>query len=109
MERQFASTELYALEDNALAIENAISILKDRLANAPESVIRDVLRRCDPETHGALIDWLSGLDPSRARRVPRQWSPKRNLRVWMLYRAADLKCPANPPETAIDWSRPRAA
>jgi len=60
MERQFASTELYALEDNALAVENAISVLKARLAHAPQAVVNDVIRRCDPDTHQALIDSVSG-------------------------------------------------
>jgi|GEM_PF-6084466 hypothetical protein len=109
MERQFASTELYALEDNALAVENAISVLKARLAHAPQAVVNDVIRRCDPDTHQALIDWLA---PKRAdgwRPVPRRWSPRRNLRVWMLYQAADLRCPPTPPQTARNFPDARAA
>ncbi|MDJ0638306.1 MAG: hypothetical protein QNJ20_05695 [Paracoccaceae bacterium] len=98
MERLFASTELYALEDNALAIENAIETLKGRLQGAPLGVASDVLKRCDPETHAELIDWLSDrCDGARWRRLPKAWSPKRDLSTWMLYQAADLTCPESPP------------
>ena len=97
MERLFASTELYALEDNALAIENAIETLKTRLLDAPLGVANDVLRRCDPDTHADLIDWLSDRCDARWRRLPKAWSPKRDLGTWMLYQAADLNCPDCPP------------
>ena len=97
MERQFASTELYALENNALALENAIEILKARLRMAPQCVANDVLARCDPVTHGELIAWIRAeCIPGRGR-IPRDWSPRRNTGVWLLYRAADLACPSNPP------------
>lgn len=97
MDRKFASTELYVLENNALAIENAIQTLKTRLREAPESVANDVLGRCDPSTHAELIDWIRSECAPVARRVPRQWSPKRNTGVWLLYHAANLVCPPEPP------------
>lgn len=100
MERQFASTELYALEDNALAIEYAIERVKSRLRDAPAGVANDVLNRCDPETHADLIDWL-GNQQSNKRRVPRAWSPKRNIRLWLLYHAAALNCPPDPPRRPL--------
>ena len=109
MKRQFASTELQALENNALAIENAITVLKDRLAHAPQGVANDVLQRCDPDMHAELIDWLEPLQMDKARRVPRLWSPKRNRRVWMLYQAADLDCPSKPPRAVIDYPEPELA
>lgn len=97
MDRKFASTELYALENNALAIETAIAVLKSRLRDAPPPVANDVLRRCDPEMHGDLIDWIQAqCDPKRGR-TPRRWSPHRNTSVWILYQAANLECPPNPP------------
>ncbi len=101
MERQFASTELYALENNALAIETAIEALKARLRDAPQGVANDVLARCRPETHAKLMDWLEPACASRARRIPRDWSPKRNTGVWLLYQAADLDCPDDPPRAPI--------
>ena len=97
MERQFASTELYALENNSLAIENAIEILKRRLRQAPESVANDVLQRCNPNTHEELIDWIQNECTPASKRVPRRWSPKKNAGVWLLYHAANLECPPNPP------------
>ncbi len=100
MERQFASTELYALENNDLAIENAIETLKTRLRGAPQGVANDVLKRCKPDTHAELIDWLGSVCAAGERRIPRQWSPKRNTGLWLLYHAADLDCPANPPRRA---------
>ena len=97
MERKFASTELYALENNLLAIENAIETLKSRLRTAPEGVANDVLLRCNPERHSELIDWIQSECPTVPHRLPRDWSPKRNAGVWLLYQAADLDCPSNPP------------
>lgn len=97
MERQFASTELYALENEALAIENAIETLKVRLLKAPESVANDVLERCDPAKHGDLIDWIEARCAPRNSRLPREWSPKRNTALWLLYQAANLSCPVDPP------------
>ena len=97
MERQFASTELYALENNALAIENAIETLKCRRRDAPGEVANDVLARCHPDTHADLIDWIrSRYEPAKGR-LPRNWSPKRNTRTWLLYHAANLECPPDPP------------
>ncbi len=100
-ERQYASTEILAWENNDLAIENAIETLKVRLAEAPEGVANDVLGRCDPRTHAALIDWLGGKVTSTAQPVPRAWSPKKNPLVWLLYKAADLECPADPPQSRL--------
>lgn len=97
MERQFASTALYALENNAVAIENAIATLKIRLREAPQGVANDVLARCDPATHGELIDWIRSECAPGGKRVPREWSPRRNPGVWLLYYAANLECPADPP------------
>ena len=97
MERQFASTELYAIENNTVAIERAIDVLKRRLRDAPEGVANDVLARCKPDTHAGLIDWLKLEYPQSTRRLPRTWSPKRNPSLWMLYYAADLDCPPDPP------------
>jgi len=90
--------EILEWENNALAIERAIEVLKTRLHDAPEGVLNDVLKRCDPDTHVALIDWIDARPKSPGRhRVPRTWSPKRNPRVWTLYAAADLERPARPP------------
>jgi hypothetical protein len=100
MDRKFASTELYALENNDLAIENAIETLKTRLRGAPQGVANDVLKRCKPETHADLMTWLEPECAPTSRRVPRNWSPKRNTGVWLLYYAADLDCPVNPPRRA---------
>lgn len=97
MDRKFASTELYALENNALAIEKAIETLKTRLRDAPQGVANDVLTRCDPTSHADLIDWIQSECTPAAHRVPRSWSPKRNTGVWILYRAANLACPPDPP------------
>ena len=97
LERQYASTEIEAWENNDLAILNAIEVLKTRLAEAPDGVANDILDRCDPETHAGLIDWLGGQVTPKNRRVPRQWSPKKNRRTWILYKAADLTCPDDPP------------
>ncbi|MCG6884771.1 MAG: hypothetical protein LJE62_13555 [Silicimonas sp.] len=101
MKRQFASTELYALEDNALAIEHAIERVKSRLRDAPQGVAQDVLKRCRPDTHAGLIDWLQSSGAAGKGRLPRAWSPKRNARLWMLYYAADLDCPPDPPRSAL--------
>lgn len=97
LDRKFASTEIVAWENNALAIENAIEILKARLADAPNGVANDILDRCDPETHAGLIDWLGTKVTPKAQRLPKDWSPKRNRKVWLLYKAADLSCPDDPP------------
>ena len=97
MDRQFASTELLALENNALAIERAIDVLKTRLRDAPSEVANDVLSRCDPSTHTDLIAWIEeSCAPSKGR-LPRSWSPKRSTRTWLLYHAANLECPPTPP------------
>lgn len=97
MERKFASTELQALENNTLAIERAIETLKARLRDAPQGVANDVLTRCDPTTHADLIDWIRETCEPANQRLPRKWSPKRNTGVWLLYHAANLECPPNPP------------
>lgn len=97
LQRKYASTEILAWENNALAIENAIEVLKARLADAPEGVANDILDRCDPKTHAGLIDWLGGQIAPASARVPRKWSPKRSRSVWILYKAADLTCPDDPP------------
>jgi hypothetical protein len=98
MERQFTSTEILRTENNALAIERAISALKDRLNEAPGIVLNDVLERCNPETHDGLIDWISTRsNDAPQRRLPREWSPNKNRRLWLLYAAADLERPVDPP------------
>lgn len=97
LERKFASTELYALENDFLAIENAVETLKRRLHGAPQGVANDVLQRCDPERHAELIDWIQASCPPDQRRLPRSWSPKRNTGLWLLYHAAALECPHDPP------------
>ena len=97
MERQFASTELMAIENNALAIERAVDILKSRLRDAPSGVSKDVLERCDPATHADLIEWIHSECAPTSKRVPRTWSPRRNTGIWLLYHAANLSCPPNPP------------
>ena len=84
-----------------MAIEHAIGVLKNRLADAPEGVLDDVLKRCDTETHKDLIGWLSRrASTSRRKRIPREWSPKRNQSLWILYAAADLDRPLDPPKAA---------
>lgn len=105
MKRQFASTELYALENNDLAIEQAIEQLKARLRHAPAGVAQDVLSRCKPETHAELMEWLAREGTVETGRVPRQWSPKRNVALWLLYHAADLTCPTTPPRSTPPRSR----
>ena len=97
LDRKYASTEILAWENNTLAIENAIEVLKSRLADAPEGVANDILDRCDPKTHASLIDWIDGQVGPKSGRVPRNWSPKRSRSVWLLYKAADLSCPEDPP------------
>lgn len=97
MERQFASTELMALENNALAIERAVDVLKSRLRDAPSGVANDVLERCDPVTHAELMEWIRSQCAPTSKRVPRHWSPNRNTGTWLLYQAANLACPPNPP------------
>ena len=97
IERKYTLTEISAWENNDLAVENAIETLKTRLTEAPEGVTNDVLSRCNPETHAGLIDWLGGKVIPNAQPVPRAWSPSKNARVWLLYKAADLECPERPP------------
>ena len=101
MDRQFTSVEILSRENNELAIDNAIEVLKARLGQAPEFVLNDVLNRCDPEIHDTLIDWLADrAKPARKNRLPRSWSPKRNRKLWILYAAADLDRPEQPPKAA---------
>lgn len=101
VEWQYAFTDILALENNDLAIENAIETLKTKLVDAPEGVANDVLNRCHPETHAGLIDWLGGKVTPNAQPVPRAWSPQKNTRIWLLYKAADLECPADPPYSRL--------
>ena len=78
--------------------EKSVKTLKTRLKDAPECVLNDVLDRCDPETHGELIDWIfTRSDAPAPGRLPRAWSPKKNKKVWILYAAADLNRPEHPP------------
>ena len=101
MERLFTSVELLDQENNALAIERAIGILKSRLNEAPEAVLNDVLKRCDATTHQDLIGWISDrIETKHRTRLPRDWSPKRNRSLWILYAAADLNRPQSPPKAA---------
>ncbi|MEO1537628.1 MAG: hypothetical protein AAFR73_07835 [Pseudomonadota bacterium] len=97
MEKKFASSDLYALENNAVAIENAIEALKSRLSKAPGQVANDVLARCNPDTHADLIDWIRERHTPANGRLPRRWSPRRDTGVWLLYHAANLECPPDPP------------
>ena len=100
--RQYTSVEILEWENNALAIERAVEVLKDQLADAPTGVLNDVMRRCDPKTHDDLIGWIADQpEVANSGRLPRAWSPKRNRRLWMLYAAADLERPENPPRTWI--------
>lgn len=98
MDRQFSSTEILQKENNVLAIEQAIVVLKDRLNEAPGNVLNDVLERCHSETHNGLITWISARsNGTPKRRLPREWSPKKNRSLWILYAAADLERPTHPP------------
>lgn len=101
MKDLYSTVEIEAWEANSLAIENAIARVKSRLADAPEGVLADVRDRCDPDTHADLIDWI-GDKVKKAHpllRLPAVWSPKHNRRLWILYTAANLKCPDDPPTT----------
>lgn len=101
MDRLYTSTEIQSWENNELAIEYAIERVKSRLDSAPDDVLSDVLNRCDPDTHSDLIGWISNrTSQSKKKSPPRDWSPKRNRKLWILYRAADLDCPADPPVRA---------
>ena len=98
MNRQYAATEVLARENDDLAIDYAIRRLKSRLNDAPADVLNDVLQRCDPDRHVDLIGWIANRSKSTGcRRVPRDWSPKKNKKLWILYAAADLDRPDNPP------------
>ena len=100
MERTLTSYPVpyLAMENNDCAVETAIETLKTKLDKAPGAVLNDVMRRCDPGTHGALIDWIADRSSeATARRLPREWSPTKNRRLWLLYTAADLSCPVQPP------------
>ena len=98
MDRLYTSTEILSWENNDVAIENAIEVLKARLDAVPATVLNDVLDRCDPDTHHGLIDWISTQTGAlQQRRLPREWSPKRNRSLWILYAAADLDRPDTPP------------
>ena len=99
--RQYTSVEILGWENNELAIEDAIGILKSRLDEAPEAVLNDVLQRCDATTHQDLIGWISDrIETKHRKRLPRDWSPKRNRSLWILYAAADLNRPQSPPKAA---------
>lgn len=100
MDRQFTSTEILSWENNELAIERAIEVLKSRLSEAPKAVLNDVLQRCDPDTHEQLIGWIADRASTEKVRLPRDWSPKKNLTLWILYAAADLDRPEQPPKVA---------
>lgn len=98
MDRLYSSVEITSWENNELAIENAIEVLKGRLRNAPEGVLNDVLQRCDPNTHESLVAWIhTRLDRPTGKRVPRTWSPNKNRSLWVLYAAANLDRPERPP------------
>ncbi|MDA8585875.1 hypothetical protein N9L47_06325 [Rhodobacteraceae bacterium] len=101
MDRLYTSVEILSRENNELAIKHAIERVKSRLNAAPDGVLDDVLDRCNPETHGDLIGWIySRTRQTKKKRPPRDWSPKRNRKLWLLYTAADLDCPADPPARA---------
>ncbi len=98
MERLYSSVEITSWEENDLAIARAVDVLKQRLDGAPAVVLKDILRRCDPQMHHDLVDWVSDrIKDKPGRRLPRTWSPKRNRSLWILYAAADLDRPENPP------------
>ena len=98
--REYTSVEILAWENNALAISRAVALLKGHLQAIPHlSVWRDVHARCKPEVHLDLIQWIEERFPPKQAddRLPKVHSPAHNLAVWMLYQAADLKCPDDPP------------
>ena len=99
--RQYTSVEILAWEENALAVNTAIDVLKSHLEAIPDlpAVWRDVQARCKDEVHLGLIDWIDQhMPPGHAQGgLPKAYSPKRNLSTWMLYQAADLECPDEPP------------
>ena len=101
MDREYSSVEILAWEDNARAIDRAMDVLKHRLKDAPVAVLQDVANRIDPEVHAPLAAWLRSQPgvsgEPKPRRVPKTHSPKHSLSVWMLYHAADLDCPSDPP------------
>lgn len=102
LNRPYTSVEILARENNALAVGRAVAALKSHLETVPDqpAVWRDVHARCKEELHLGLIQWIEGrLPPKDGReRFPKTHSPKHNLSVWMLYQAADLNCPDDPPK-----------
>jgi hypothetical protein len=102
LNRPYTSVEILARENNALAIGRAVVALKAHLETIPDepAIWRDVYARCKDELHIELIRWIEDrLPPKTAReRFPKIYSPKHNLSVWMLYQAADLECPDDPPK-----------
>lgn len=107
MERLYSSVEIMSWLAHDEAVETAMDAVKAALKDAPASVCRDVLARCDVEKHEPLIAWLHMRLNDGAigkRRVPRAYSPKHNARAWMLYYAADLECPPNPPRRMMAFS-----
>lgn len=100
--RAYTSVEILARENNALAVNRAVSVLKAHLESMTDqpAVWRDVHARCKEEQHLSLIQWIEDRMPAQTgrERFPKVYSPKHNLSVWMLYQAADLDCPIEPPK-----------
>lgn len=105
LNRPYTSVEILARENSALAVGQGVVTLKAYLENLSDqpAVWRDVLARCKDEKHLSLMQWIEEyMPPATGRdRFPKAHSPKHNLSVWMLYRAADLKCPHEPPKKRL--------
>ncbi|MEP4903779.1 MAG: hypothetical protein ABJX82_18415 [Paracoccaceae bacterium] len=102
LNRPYTSVEILARENSALAIGRGVAALKTHLETVSDqpAVWRDVHARCKEEQHISLMQWIEGrLPPKNGReRFSKEHSPKHNLAVWMLYQAANLDCPDDPPK-----------
>lgn len=71
--RQYTSVEKLAWEENALAVNTAVSVLKTHLEAIPDlrAVWRVVLARCNEKLHLGLIGWIAQhMLPSDAQKAP---------------------------------------
>ncbi len=102
LNRPYTSVEILARENNALAIARGVAALKSYLEDHGDhpAVWRDVYARRKDERHIDLIQWIEGHMPREEKRArfPKANSPKHTLSVWLLYQAADLECPSDPPK-----------
>ena len=101
LNRPYTAVEILARENSALAVGRGVATLKTYLESLPDhpAVWRDVHARCKEEIHVSLIQWIEEHMPSSiGHRFPKAHSPKHNLSVWMLYQAANLRCPEAPPK-----------